>query len=505
MGVKMSSFIELKNITKIYPPNNIALNNVTVDIHSGEIHSIIGENGAGKSTLMKVLYGLEHPNEGEIFINSSKVNIQSPKDAVAQGIGMVHQEFMLVQDFTVIENVLLGVEPTKNGLIDFSESKRKVESILKSINQNISVNAKVKDISIAAQQKIEIVKQLYRDVDVLILDEPTAVLTPQESDELFELLLKLKESGKTILFISHKLHEVLSISDRITVMRKGQYIWTKKNIDLTREDLANAMVGRDVLFSLNKNEVEPGNTVLEVSNLTSKVINKSSLKDVSFTVKSGEIVGIAGVEGNGQFELVKAITEETDTTGSVRINNIEVLDKTVHEKRSYFAFVPQDRKTQGSSQTDSLADNVFMTHHYLKPRFTTKFGFIKSNEVNEFASYVLKTYQVNTDDIDVPIGSLSGGNQQKILLGREFELDNDLLIVDQPVRGLDVGSIEYVHNSILSKRDEKKACLLISADLDELFNLSDIILVMYEGRIIAKTKTNETSKEEIGRYMLGVH
>lgn len=501
----MSSFIKLRNITKIYPPNNVALNNVTVDIHEGEIHSIIGENGAGKSTLMKVLFGLEHPNEGEIFINGEKVSINSPTDAVEKGIGMVHQEFMLVQDFSIIENILLGVEPTKNGLIDFGESRNKVESILKSVNQNISVDALVKDISIAAQQKIEIVKQLYRDVDVLILDEPTAVLTPQESDELFELLFTLKKSGKTILFISHKLHEVLTISDRITIMRKGEHIWTKDNIDLTREDLANAMVGRDVLFTLNKNEIEPGEVVLEVSNLTSKNISKSSLKDISFTVRSGEIVGIAGVEGNGQFELVKAITEETDSTGSIKVNNVEILDKTIHDKREHFAFVPQDRKTQGSSQTDSLADNVFMTHHYLNPKFTSSLGFINSNLVNEFASYVLETYQVNTNNIRVPIGSLSGGNQQKILLGREFELHKDLLIVDQPVRGLDVGSIEYVHNSILSKRDEMKACLLISADLDELFNLSDIILVMYEGSIIAKKKTDETSKEEIGRYMLGVH
>lgn len=500
----MSNYIELSNIVKIYPPNTVALNDVTVVINRGEILSIIGENGAGKSTLMKVLYGLEESNSGEISIEGNKVNIKSPNDAINYKIGMVHQEFMLIPEFTVMENILLGVEPTKKGFIEFEEAEKHIKVVQSMVHQELSLNSKIKDLSIAAQQKVEIMKQLYRDVDVLILDEPTAVLTPQESQELFKLLRELKESGKSIVFISHKLGEVLEISDRITIMRKGEHIWTKPNVGLSREDLANAMVGREVLFTLNKEMKPKGNLVLSVERLSSKSKSKSALKDVSFEIYENQIVGIAGVEGNGQFELVQAITSHEKIDGKIHVNGIDISDMNVHEKRYHFAYVPQDRKSLGSSQDDSLYENIMMTHHYMNDQFIKKFNFLNFNKIKEFASSVLSKYQVSTDNIDLSMSSLSGGNQQKILLGRELELNRNFLIVDQPVRGLDVGSIEYVHNSILEKRSNHTACLLISADLDEIFNLADIIIVMFEGKIIAVKETSETNKLEIGNYMLGV-
>ncbi len=501
-----SNCIKMEHITKIFPPNNIALKNVSVKIETGKIHSIIGENGAGKSTLMKVLYGLEKANDGSIVINGENATINSPNDAVKYGIGMVHQEFMLIHDFTIMDNIILGIESTKNGLIDYSETKVKIKELLDQFNFEIDLDMKIRDVSIAGQQKVEIIKQLYRKTDVLILDEPTAVLTPQETQELFKLLNSLKESGKTILFISHKLDEVLEISDNITIMRKGEHIWTKPNVNLTKSDLANAMVGREVLFILDKEVVEPGNDVLSIKNLSyTNELNQKLLKDINLKVREGEIIGIAGVEGNGQYELVKILTENMDYDGSIEINGNDLKNKSVHERRTVFSYVPQDRKSVGSSLVETINDNAFMTHHYINEEFTNKFGLINFQKIKQFSKNILTKYQVNTNDNMQTIGSLSGGNQQKVILGREFELNHNFLIVDQPVRGLDVGSIEYIHNLILNKREEKTGILLISADLDELFNLSDNIAVLYKGEIAAILKTSETTKEEVGEYMLGAH
>lgn len=500
------AYIQMKDVVKVYPPDKIALNKVSLGIEAGEIHSIIGENGAGKSTLMKVLFGLEKANEGEIFMNGNKVNISTPQEAVKQGIGMVHQEFMLIGEYTVIENIVLGDEPTKKGLLNLNASRVKLEQIMKDFKFDIPLDAKIKDISIAAQQKVEIVKLLFREVNTLILDEPTAVLAPQEADELFVLLRRIKSQGKTVIFISHKLNEVLDISDRITVMRNGKYIWTKKNENLTKSDLANAMVGRSVMLVVDKKEAKPGKAIMQVDKLTMRNMNLAHKKDldhVSFSIRSGEIVGIAGVEGNGQYELVQAIVGLMKADGSIQIDGREVSNLPVSERRKLIAYVPQDRKLSGSSQNESILMNTMMTHHYVDKDICNKWGILKSKRLKKLAEDIIAGYQVSCQGANMNIGSLSGGNQQKVIIGREFELNSRILVVDQPVRGLDVGSIEYIHRRIIEKRDAGEAVLLASADLDELFGLSDRILVMYNGKIVMEKHISDTTREEVGSYMLG--
>lgn len=501
------SYIEMRNIVKVYPPNNVALKDVSVDITLGEIHSIIGENGAGKSTLMKVLFGMEKLNEGEIAINGSKTAIGSPKEAVAKGIGMVHQEFMLIGEYTVLENVVLGNEPTKNGLLNLSAARKKLEKIMTDFKFDIPLDEKVKNISIAAQQKIEIIKLLYRDVETLILDEPTAVLAPQEVDELFGLLDRIKSEGCTILFISHKLDEVLRISDRITVMRAGRLIWTRKNEGLTKADLASAMVGREVMLTIDKKAAKPGTAVLQIEDLAVEnpgIPGKMDLDHVSMTVHKGEIVGVAGVEGNGQYEMVQAVMGLMESKGRVLLEGKDISKMDVHGRRRLIAYVPQDRKISGSSLEDSIETNVMMTHHYVSDRLVGKTRLLDKKKCRQLSNQIISQYQVSYQGPRMPIGALSGGNQQKVIVGREFELDSSLLVVDQPVRGLDVGSIEYIHRKIVDKRDEGEAVLLVSADLDELFNLSDRIVVMHKGKIAAEKRASETTREEIGEYMLGV-
>ena len=491
------TYIQMKDIVKVYPPDKIALNKVSVEIDAGEIHSIIGENGAGKSTLMKVLFGLEKANEGGIYMKGDKVNISTPQEAVKMGIGMVHQEFMLISEYTVIENIVLGDEPVKHGLLNLNASRVKLEQIMQEFKFDIPLDAKIKDISIAAQQKVEIVKLLFRDVNTLILDEPTAVLAPQEADELFVLLRRIRSQGKTIIFISHKLNEVLEISDRITVMRQGQHIWTKDNENLTKADLANAMVGRSVMMTVEKKPAKPGEVILKVDNLNMQNVNVSHKKDldqVSFEIHSGEILGVAGVEG------IKGLAR---AEGSIFIDKQDISGLSVKERRKLIAYVPQDRKRSGSSQEESILMNAIMTHHYVNDEISNKWGILRGKKCREMANSVIEGYQVSCQGADMNIGSLSGGNQQKVIVGREFELDSRILVVDQPVRGLDVGSIEYIHRRIVEKRDNGEAVFLASADLDELFNLSDRIIVMYNGRIVMEKNTEDTTKEEVGAYMLG--
>ncbi len=504
--MQSTAYIQMKDIVKVFPPDKIALNKVSLDIQEGEIHSVIGENGAGKSTLMKVLFGLHKANEGEIFINGNKVNITSPQEAVKSGIGMVHQEFMLIDEYTVLENIVLGDEPVKHGLLDLGASREKLEKIMSDFKFDIPLDAKIQDISIAAQQKVEIVKLLYREVKTLILDEPTAVLAPQEVDELFVLLRQIRAQGKTIIFISHKLNEVLEISDRITVMRAGQHIWTKANEGLTKTDLANAMVGRSVMLSVEKEKANPGKIVLQVEHLTMRdqmLAHKKNLDSVSFQLRSGEILGVAGVEGNGQYELVQAIMGLMPSEGRILVNDVDISGMTVGERRKQIAYVPQDRKHCGSSQTGSILLNSIMTHHYMNKEIFNKWGILKSKECSALAQRIIDKYQVSCQGQGMDIGSLSGGNQQKVIIGREFELNRQLLVVDQPVRGLDVGSIEYIHRKIVEKRDSGDAVLLVSADLDELFNLSDRIVVMYNGKVAMDKLTEDTTKEEVGAFMLG--
>lgn len=502
----MEPYIQLKKIVKVFPPDKVALNKVSMDIRAGEIHSIIGENGAGKSTLMKVLFGLEKANEGETFIDGKKVNISTPQEAVRLGIGMVHQEFMLIGEYTVIENIVLGDEPTRHGLLNLGASRAKLEKIMRDFKFDIPLDAKIRDISIAAQQKVEIVKLLYRDVKTLILDEPTAVLAPQEVDELFVLLNQIRSQGKTIIFISHKLNEVLSISDRITVMRNGQYIWTKDNQGLTKADLANAMVGRSVMLSVEKTPANPGSIRMEVQHLTMQdptLAHKKHLDDVSFMLRGGEILGVAGVEGNGQYELVQAIMGLMGAEGQILVDGTDISRMSVSDRRRLIAYVPQDRKQSGSSQNESILMNSIMTHHYVNPRISGKWGILRKKECRELTKKIIEGYQVSCQGPDMNIGSLSGGNQQKVIIGREFELNSKLLVVDQPVRGLDVGSIEYIHRRIVEKRDAGDAVLLVSADLDELFNLSDRLIVMYNGKVVMEKNAEDTTKEEVGAYMLG--
>ena len=506
--VSTNEFIRMEGIVKIFPPSNIALDNVSVEIEEGKVHSFIGENGAGKSTLMKVLYGLESPTAGSVFLRGQKVAFHSPKDAVDRGIGMVHQEFMLIPSYSILENVILGFEDTNNlGILDLSKARRKLKVLCERMGFTVSIDEKIGNLSVAIQQKVEIIKQLYREVNVLILDEPTAVLAPQEADELFRTVEKLKHEGKTILFISHKLDEILRISDTVTVMRQGTHVWTRPNINLTKTDLAEAMVGRSVLFTVEKDKVEPGEPVLTVSNVSlasESIAEKQLLEDVSFQVRSKEIVGIAGVEGNGQYELVQVIVGNINADeGMISIEDEDVSKESIRQIRKKIAYIPQDRKTSGSAQSNSIQDNAFMTHHYLNKGLVSKYRLLDRKTINRFTDDIIKKFNVISKGRHDLISSLSGGNQQKVIVGREFELHHPLLVLDQPVRGLDVGSIEYIHKLIIEQRDAGAAVLLVSADLDELFSLSDRILVMHKGKIVAEKNPEETSRTEIGGYMLG--
>lgn len=500
-------FIKMDSITKIYPPDTIALDDVDLVVEEGEIHSIIGENGAGKSTLMKVLYGMTPSSGGEISFRGRRTRFSTPREAVAAGIGMVHQEFMLIPSYTVYENVILGAESVgRFGTLRHDDAKPKVQELVDTYGLNIDIDSRISDLSVGAQQKVEILKLLYRDVDVLIMDEPTAALTPQEAGELFTRLKSLNEAGKTIIFISHKLDEVLELSDRITVMRKGRRVTTVDNRGLDKAELARAMVGRDVVFSIKKTPASPEEVVFEARSLGYIDANGATrLKDVSFDVRRGEIVGIAGVEGNGQYELVQLVTGLLPAqSGRVFIGGHDVTDEDVMQRRKLMCYVPQDRKVSGSAQSMSLVDNAIMTHHRLNPEIEDRWkALLSSGRCRAFASRLVEDFGVLAPQLDAPISSLSGGNQQKVVVGREFMLDTDFILLDQPTRGLDVGSIEYVQQEVVRRRDAGAGCLLISADLDELFSLSDRILVMARGRIVAELRPEATTREEIGEYMLG--
>ncbi len=497
----------MRGIYKIYPPEVLALENVDWSLKKGEVHSIVGENGAGKSTLMKILSGLIKPSSGKIFIKDCHVIFSAPYQAMKMGIGMVHQEFMLIPSFKVYENVILGSEKDLSkfgGLLD----KRKAKSIIKSLSEaygfEIDINAAASDISVAAQQKVEILKQMFRKVEIVIMDEPTAVLTPQEIEELFGRLRKLKEMGKTIVFISHKLDEVLEISDRITVMRKGKKVDTILNKDITKNVLANMMVGRDVIFRVNKPFKTPGKAVLEVDNITVNSIKRKTLGPVRFNVYEGEILGLAGIEGNGQFELVEALIGAMAlSSGKISVKGIDVTNIAIRDRRKYIGFVSEDRKYTGLALKGSIKENLIMTHHIKNEMHNLPFT-INWNKGEIFAQRLIKDFSIVCRSISEQCISLSGGNQQKVVVAREFTLNTPFLLLDQPARGLDVGTIEFIHKKILDMREHGIAILLISADLDELFNLSDRLMVMREGKITGILDPSETTKEDLGAYMLGV-
>jgi len=499
--------IDLRHITKVFPPDTIALSDVSVSFESGEIHALVGENGAGKSTLMKVLYGLERRDAGDIFFRGAKVEFRTPREAISAGIGMVHQEMLLIPEYTVWQNIVLGAEPVRAfGAIDVHRAREAVRQKIEEFQFNLEPDTLVGDISVAARQKVEILKLLYRNVSVLVLDEPTAVLTPQEIPQLFSELERLRDKGHTIIFISHRLDEVLTLSDRVTVMRRGKVVGTSAASELTKEDLARQMVGREVLFTSQRQPQEPGAMVFRAQGLNcSDAEHRARLHDVTVEVRAGEIIGVAGVEGNGQFELVNAIMGLAPmTSGTLEVNGKDIMRADILARRALISFVSQDRGKMGASINASILEDAIMTHHILDPGFSTWRGLgLNYRRAVAFTEQIRTQFNVSMSGVRDPFRSLSGGNQQKVILGRELLLETPFVLMDQPTRGLDVGSIEYVHQLLLDLRSKNRAVLLISADLDELFMVADRIVVMCQGDIVADLATNATSREEIGYYMLG--
>ena len=498
--------IEMVNITKRFP-GIIANDNVTLQLKKGEIHALLGENGAGKSTLMSVLFGLYQAEEGVIRKDGVEVAINNPNDANALGIGMVHQHFKLVECFSVLDNIILGVEDTKNGFLQRDQARRKVMALSEQYGLQVNPDAIIEDISVGMQQRTEILKMLYRDNEILIFDEPTAVLTPQEIEELLQIMKNLAAEGKSILFISHKLNEIMEVADRCSVLRKGKYIGTVEIPNTTKAELSRMMVGRDVEFAVQKAPAHPADVVLDVQNLTvaSKVHKNNAVKNVSFQVHAGEIVCIAGIDGNGQSELVFGISGlEPVTGGTVTMLGRDITHAPIR-KRSLMGMshIPEDRHKHGLVLDYTLEDNLIL-QRYFQPEFTNKAGFLRRKNIRTYAQRLIEQYDIRSGQGPITIArSMSGGNQQKAIIAREIDKDPQLLIAVQPTRGLDVGAIEYIHKQIVAQRDAGKAVLLVSLELDEVMTVSDRILVMYEGEIVGQLDPKTTTVEELGLYMAG--
>ena len=498
--------VEMLHITKRFP-GIIANDDITLQLRKGEIHALLGENGAGKSTLMSVLFGLYQPEEGEIRKDGKTVQINDPNDANALGIGMVHQHFKLVECFTVLENIILGVEDTKHGLLQTQKAREKVVALSRKYGLHVDPDAIIENISVGMQQRTEILKMLYRDNEILIFDEPTAVLTPQEIEELLQIMKNLAAEGKSILFISHKLNEIMAVADRCSVLRKGKYIGTVDIANTTKDELSRMMVGRDVEFAVQKVEAKPADVVLEVQGLTvaSKVHKNNAVKDVSFQVRSGEIVCIAGIDGNGQSELVYGISGlEKPVSGTVTLLGKNITNAPIRQRSiSGMSHIPEDRHKHGLVLDYTLEDNMIL-QRYFEPEFTSKAGFLRRKNIRSYAERLIGQYDVRSGQGPITIArSMSGGNQQKAIIARELDKDPRLLIAVQPTRGLDVGAIEFVHKQIVAQRDAGKAVLLVSLELDEVMTLSDRILVMYEGEIVGQLDPKTTTVEELGLYMAG--
>ncbi len=497
--------IEMLNITKEFPGIK-ANDDITLQLKKGEVHALLGENGAGKSTLMSVLFGLYQPEAGCIKKNGEVVQINNPNDANALNIGMVHQHFKLVEVFSVLDNIILGVEPNKMGVLQKKEARAKVIELSEKYGLKVEPDALIEDISVGMQQRVEILKMLYRDNEILIFDEPTAVLTPQEIDELMEIMRTFTKEGKSILFITHKLNEIMAVADRCTVLRKGKYMGTVDIKNTTKEELSKMMVGRDVNFAVEKEEATPGEVVLKVEGVTvpSKLHKKNSVSNVSFEVRRGEIVCLAGIEGNGQTEFVAALTGLSKMSGG----RIEMLGKDItnmpirQKSKLGMSHIPEDRHKHGLVLDYSLEDNMVL-QQYWQPQFQ-KHGFIKKQAVREYAEKLIKKFDVRSGQGPITIArSMSGGNQQKAIVAREISKDPELLIAVQPTRGLDVGAIEYIHKQLVEQRDAGKGVLLVSLELDEVMNVSDRILVMYEGEIVGEFDPKEVTVQELGLYMAG--
>ncbi|HEU0248051.1 MAG TPA: ABC transporter ATP-binding protein [Gaiellaceae bacterium] len=495
--------LEMQNITKRFP-GVLANDHVGFDLRRGEVHAVLGENGAGKSTLMSILYGLYHPDEGQIFLNGKEVSIASPRAAIDLGIGMVHQHFMLIPVMTVTENIVLGIEPHHAGLfLDQAAARERVLDLSKSFGLTVDPDARIDKITVGQQQRVEIIKALYREAEILILDEPTAVLTPQEATELFGILEMLRREGLSIIFISHKLNEVLEIADRITVLRRGRVIETLQAAGATEAELARRMVGREVLLRVDKTPATPGDALLEVENLHAlDDRGLEAVRGVSFTVHAGEIIGIAGVDGNGQTQLIEALTGLRGTTsGRVEIAGRDLTGSSTHRVLdSGVGHIPEDRQRRGLVLEFNLAEN-FALHDFDRPP-NSRFGWLRPGRLLARAAKLVKEFDVRGGGPRTPAGSLSGGNQQKVVVAREVDGDPRVLIAAQPTRGLDVGAIEFVHRRLVEERDEGRAVLLVSLELDEVLSLADRILVMYEGRIVGEYGP-DVSEEELGFAMLG--
>lgn len=502
----MSDYIiEMLNITKEFPGIK-ANDDITLQLKQGEVHALLGENGAGKSTLMSVLFGLYQPEKGIIKKNGQIVKINDPNDANDLNIGMVHQHFKLVEVFTVLDNIILGVEPNKAGFLQKQQARAMVVELSEKYGLRVDPDALIEDISVGMQQRVEILKMLYRDNEILIFDEPTAVLTPQEIEELMQIMRNFKDEGKSILFITHKLNEIMAVADRCTVLRKGKCIGTVDIKDTSKEDLSKMMVGRDISFTVEKQDTKPGKTVLNVQNVTiaSKIHKKNAVKNVSFKVREGEIVCLAGIEGNGQTEFVAGLTglEKVDS-GKIEMHGKEITAAPIRERSKLgMSHIPEDRHKYGLVLDYSLEENLVL-QRYWQPEFQNN-GFIRKDAVRSYAQKLIDQYDIRSGQGPLtPARSMSGGNQQKAIIAREIDKEPDLLVAVQPTRGLDVGAIEYIHKQLVAERDSGKAVLLVSLELDEVMNVSDRILVMYEGEIVGEFDPKTTSVGELGLYMAG--
>ncbi|OQB23338.1 MAG: Xylose import ATP-binding protein XylG [Firmicutes bacterium ADurb.Bin182] len=501
----MSYIIEMIGITKQFP-GIIANDDITLQLKKGEIHALLGENGAGKSTLMSVLFGLYRPEKGIIKKNGEEISIKDPNDANRLGIGMVHQHFKLVHNFTVLQNIILGVETTKHGFLKMDKARKRVMDLSDKYGLKVDPDALISDITVGMQQRVEILKMLYRENEILIFDEPTAVLTPQEIEELMKIMRELVKEGKSILFITHKLNEIKQVADRCTVLRKGKCVGTINVAETSKDTMSEMMVGRKVKFSVEKTDAVPGEPVFEVKNLTvaSRHGTKKPVKNVSFTVRKGEIVCIAGIDGNGQSELVYALTGLMPVEdGKILLNGKDVTHLSIRERNiEGMSHIPEDRHKDGLVLDYSLAENLVLKKYFMQ-EFQNN-GFIKFPAVFKYSDMLIDRYDIRAGQgSSAIVRSMSGGNQQKAIVAREIDYNPEILIAVQPTRGLDVGAIEYIHKKLIEQRDDGKAVLLVSLELDEVMNLSDRILVIYEGEIVADLDPKKATIQELGLYMSG--
>ena len=499
--------VEFRHISMEFP-GVLANDDVSLDIRKGEVFALVGENGAGKTTLMNILYGIHEPTNGEVYIRGRKVERFSPKTAISMGVGMVHQHFMLVPSFTVAQNIVMSREPRRLGvLFDNKAAEAAAQKLVEEYGLVVDPAAVVCEIGVGLQQRVEILKTLYRGADILILDEPTAVLTPQEIDELMQIMKNLAAEGKSILFISHKLAEIMAVADRCSVLRKGKYIGTVETANTTMEELSAMMVGRNVSFHVDKKPAEPGEVVLEVEGMTmaSKLHKNNAVKNVSLKVRRGEIVCLAGIDGNGQTEFVYGLTGlEPLVSGSVKLCGKDITHASIRQRSVMgMSHIPEDRHKHGLVLDYSLEDNMVL-QRYFEPEFTDKAGFLRRDNIRKYAEKLIEQYDVRSGQGSATVvRSMSGGNQQKAIVARELDREHKLLIAVQPTRGLDVGAIEYIHSQIVKDRDAGAGVLLVSLELDEFMNLSDRILVMYEGEIVGELDPKKTTVQELGLYMAG--